>query len=180
MFPLDRRLGMPEATLTPRVERNLLERLANDDYRRSAKGIEVFGCTISHVQAGRVFEKAGTEVHSELYGPEATLAAGKEAPKNPAELFIVEPDGARLAGERRPNRRGARPSATGRTRPTRGRSAGTAIPVQRRPPIARPRPNARPQRPTTRSRRANATAAGPQVRTFCGADPPGARTRWAS
>ena len=86
---------MPEGRLTPRLERDLLERLANDDYRDSAKGLEVFGCTISHVQAGRVLEKAGEEVHSELYGPEAVLAAEKKAPKNPAELLVVEPDGAR-------------------------------------------------------------------------------------
>jgi hypothetical protein len=86
---------MPEDTLTPRVERHLLEQLANDNYRRSAKGIEVFGCTISHVQAGRVLEDAGDKVHSELYGPDAILAAEKKAPKNPAELLLVEPDGAR-------------------------------------------------------------------------------------
>ncbi len=86
---------MPEGKLTPRIERHLLERLANDDYRESAKGLEVFGCTISHVQAGRVLEKAGEEIHSELYGPEATVTAHKKAPKNPAELLVVEPDGAR-------------------------------------------------------------------------------------
>jgi len=86
---------MPEDKLTPRVERHLLEQLANDNYRRSAKGIEVFGCTISHVQAGRVLEDAGDKVHSELYGPDAMLAAEKKAPKNPAELLVVEADGAR-------------------------------------------------------------------------------------
>jgi hypothetical protein len=86
---------MPEATLTPRLERHLLEHLANDDYRESAKGLEVFGCTISHVQAGRVLENAGEKVHSELYGPEAMLEASKKAPKNPAELLVVEADGAR-------------------------------------------------------------------------------------
>ena len=86
---------MPKDKLTPRVERHLLEQLANDNYRRSAKGIEVFGCTISHVQAGRVLEDAGDKVHSELYGSDAMLAAEKKAPKNPAELLLVEPDGAR-------------------------------------------------------------------------------------
>ena len=86
---------MPEGKFTPRVERHLLQRLANDDYRESAEGLEVFGCTISHVQAGRVLEKAGEEVHSELYGPEALTTARRKAPKNPAELLVVEPDGAR-------------------------------------------------------------------------------------
>ena len=86
---------MPEDKLTPRVERHLLEQLANDNYRRSAKGIEVFGCTISHVQAGRVLEDAGEKIHSELYGPEEMLAAKAEAPKNPAELIVIEADGAR-------------------------------------------------------------------------------------
>lgn len=141
---------MPEDKLTPRVERHLLEQLANDNYRRSAKGIELFGCTITHVQAGRVLDDAGEKVHSELYGPEAMLSAENKAPKNPAELLLIEPDGARLAGERRPNRRGAGPSATGRTRPTRGRSAGRAIPAQLRTRIALPRPHAAPERPTGR------------------------------
>ena len=86
---------MPEGKLTPRLERDLLEHLANDDYRESARGLEVFGCTISHVQAGRVLSKAGEEVHSELYGPEAMTTAHKKAPKNPAELLVVEQDGAR-------------------------------------------------------------------------------------
>ncbi len=86
---------MPEGKLTPRLERHLLQHLANDDYRDSAKGLEVFGCTISHVQAGRVLEKAGEAVHSELYGPEAMIAAHKKAPKNAAELLVVEQDGAR-------------------------------------------------------------------------------------
>jgi hypothetical protein len=86
---------MPEGKLTPRLERDLLEHLANDDYRDSAKGLETFGCTISHVQAGRVLEKAGEEIHSDLYGPEAMISARRKAPKNPAELFIVEADGAR-------------------------------------------------------------------------------------
>ncbi len=45
---------MPEGNLTPRLECRLLEHLANDDYRDSAKGLEDFGCAISHVQAGRV------------------------------------------------------------------------------------------------------------------------------
>ncbi len=47
------------------------------------------------MQAGRVLDKAGTEIYSELYGPEATLAAQKEAPKNPAELLVIEADGSR-------------------------------------------------------------------------------------
>ena len=86
---------MPEGKLTPRLERHLLEHLADDDYRDSAEGLKAFGCTISHVQAGRVLEKAGEEVHSELYGPEVMTTAHKKAPRNPAELLVVEQDGAR-------------------------------------------------------------------------------------
>lgn len=39
--------------------------------------------------------KAAGEIHRELYGPDAMIGAGKEAPKNPAELLIVEGDGSR-------------------------------------------------------------------------------------
>ena len=86
---------MPKGKLTPRLERHLLEHIANDDYRESARGLEVFGSAISHVQAGRILEKAGENIHSELFGPEATVRARGKAPKNPAELFVVEADGAR-------------------------------------------------------------------------------------
>jgi hypothetical protein len=113
---------MPEDKLTPRVERHLLERLANDDYRESAKGLEVFGCTISHVQAGRVLENAGEKVHSEFYGPEAMLEASKKAPKNPAELLLIEPDGARYrtneADKRKKRGRGNTSAATRADRPS--------------------------------------------------------------
>ena len=39
--------------------------------------------------------RAGAQIHCELYGPDATITAGKEAPKNPAELLVIEGDGSR-------------------------------------------------------------------------------------
>jgi hypothetical protein len=108
---------MPKGKFTPRVERHLLEHLANDDYRDSAEGLEVFGCTISHVQAGRVLEKAGEEIHSELYGPEATVTARKKAPKNAAELLVVEQDGARYRTNEADKRKKRKKGDTARAEP---------------------------------------------------------------
>ena len=43
------------------MKRDLLERLAGDDYRDSAKSLEVSGNSISHEHAGRILEKEGLE-----------------------------------------------------------------------------------------------------------------------
>ena len=156
---------MPEGKLTPRLERHLLERLSNDDYRESAKGLEVFGCTISHVQAGRVLEKAGEEVHSEIYGPETMLAAEKKAPKNPAELLVIEPDGARYRTNEADKRKKRKQSDTSKEQPADCASeaeSGTETADDEITPQERDR----------------GWPAGPG-RTK-GADPPGARTRWPS
>ena len=108
---------MPEGRFTPRVERHLLQRLANDDYRESAQGLEVFGCTISHVQAGRDLEKAGEEIHSELYGPEATVTARKKAPKNAPELLVVQQDGARYRTNEADRRKKRKKGDTSKEKP---------------------------------------------------------------
>jgi hypothetical protein len=50
---------------------------------------------VSAAKAGRVLANAGEDIHRELYGPDARIGAGKEAPENPAELLIVEGDGSR-------------------------------------------------------------------------------------
>lgn len=77
------------------MKKDLLERLAGDDYRDSAKSVEVSGNSISHEHVGRMLEKEGGEVRRELFGPDAVVAARAEAPANPPELLIVGADGSR-------------------------------------------------------------------------------------
>ncbi len=77
------------------MKKELLERLAGDDYRDSAKSVEVSGNSISHEHVGRILEKEGGDVRRELFGPDAVVAARAEAPANPPELLIVGGDGSR-------------------------------------------------------------------------------------
>jgi len=77
------------------VKKELLERLAGDDYRDAAKSVEVTGNSISHEHAGRILAKEASKVRRELFGPEATVSARASAPANPPELLIVGADGSR-------------------------------------------------------------------------------------
>lgn len=77
------------------MKKDLLERLAGDDYRDSAKSVEVSGNSISHEHVGRILEKEGGEVRRELFGPDAVVAARASAPANPPGLLIVGADGSR-------------------------------------------------------------------------------------
>jgi hypothetical protein len=72
-----------------------LEHVARDDYRDSAKDVEVFGWKVCHTHAGRTAGKAGRELHSELFGPDAQVEAARQAPPNAPELMIVGGDGSR-------------------------------------------------------------------------------------
>jgi hypothetical protein len=95
-FPLDERLGIPENGITPRVQKYLLERLSEEDYRSSADSLEVLGNSISPAAAGKLQREIGAQIHAERFGPQSALQAAHEAPANPAELLIVSGDGARF------------------------------------------------------------------------------------
>jgi hypothetical protein len=73
------------------VQREVLEELADDDYRDSAQRAGALGNQLSHTQAGHLLVASGEKLHAELFGPEAeTPSAG-----NPAELLIAQGDGSR-------------------------------------------------------------------------------------
>jgi hypothetical protein len=95
-FPLDERLGIPENGITPRVQKYLLERLSEEDYRASADSLEVLGNSISPAAAGKLQREIGAQIHEERFGPQAALHAAQTAPANPAQLLIVSGDGARF------------------------------------------------------------------------------------
>jgi hypothetical protein len=75
------------------VTQALLEKVAEDDYRASAKSLTVMGNTISAATTGTVLERVGEELQTELFGPEATLDAPQQAPANPVALLILSSDG---------------------------------------------------------------------------------------
>ena len=77
------------------MKKELLERLAGDDYRDAAKSVEVSGNSISHEHAGRILLQEGTKIRREFFGPEAVVCARASAPANPPELLIVGADGSR-------------------------------------------------------------------------------------
>ena len=81
--------------MTPRVAQQLLEKVAEDDYRASAKSLQVMSNTISAATTGRVLLEAGTQLQTELYGPDAALKAAEEAPPNPVPLLLLSSDGSR-------------------------------------------------------------------------------------
>ena len=69
--------------------------MADNDYRTSAKGILVLGNTISAATTGQVLQKVGEQLETELFGPEETLDAARQAPANPVPLLILSSDGSR-------------------------------------------------------------------------------------
>jgi hypothetical protein len=82
---------MPVESLTPRVQREVLEELADDDYRDAAGRAGALGNALSHTQAGRLLVATGERMHAELFGPDAAC----KPVGNPAEVLILEGDGAR-------------------------------------------------------------------------------------
>lgn len=55
----------------------------------------MLGNTIAPATAGRVLRETGTQVQTELFGPEAALKAVDEAPENPVSLLLLSSDGSR-------------------------------------------------------------------------------------
>jgi hypothetical protein len=88
---------MPAESLTPRVQREVLEELADDDYRDSAGRAGALGNALSHTQAGRLLVEAGEQLHAEFFGPDAEC----QPADNPADVLILEGDFSPL-----PHRRG--------------------------------------------------------------------------
>ena len=70
--------------------------MAKEDYRSSAKSLEVLGNTISAATTGTVLEQAGEKLQTEQFGPEAALKAPQQAPANPVPLLLMSSDGSRI------------------------------------------------------------------------------------
>ncbi|HEY3321171.1 MAG TPA: hypothetical protein VGP72_11945 [Planctomycetota bacterium] len=81
--------------MTPRVQQTLLERVVEDDYRGTARSLEITGQSIAPGTAGALLREIGAEIHAERFGPEATIRAPQVAPPNPPELLLLLGDGAR-------------------------------------------------------------------------------------
>ncbi len=64
-------------------------------YRQAVDVTELFGWSLSHAQAGRIAERVGAEMRSELFGPDATVEAANSTHPNPPELMIISGDGSR-------------------------------------------------------------------------------------
>ena len=77
------------------MTQQLLEKVAKDDYRASAKSLQVLSNSISAATTGRVLLKTGTQLQTALFGPEAALKAAEEAPPNPVQLLLLSSDGSR-------------------------------------------------------------------------------------
>ena len=75
--PLDRRLNIPPNKITPRVVRQMLETVAQDDYRASARSVAVLGNQLSAATVGRLVREEGERLQTELFGPQASLAAAQ-------------------------------------------------------------------------------------------------------
>ena len=154
--------------------------MARDDYRPegpllrrsgpagdAAKSVAECGNSISHERAAQIVGKVGTDVRRELFGPDAQVAARGEAPANPPELLVIQPDGSRY----RTNEADARRKHAG---PAGDTSEAGAADRPAEPESARG-PAFGELAPRERDR---GWPAGPD-RTG-GADPPGGRTRSAS
>jgi len=93
------------------VKRDLSEAVASADYRAAAKRIARCGNSISHEHAAEVVRGVGEDVHRELFGPEAVVRAQSEAPANPPDLLVVQPDGSRYRTNEADVRKGAEAEA---------------------------------------------------------------------
>jgi hypothetical protein len=72
-----------------------LETVAADDYRASARSVEVFGNKLSAASVGRILQREGERLQKDLFGPESSLAAAQKALPNPPAFLVVSGDGSR-------------------------------------------------------------------------------------
>ena len=77
------------------MAQHTLEQVAQDDYRAAGQGARVFGQTLSAATVGRLLEREGERLQTELFGPEASLKAAESAPGNPPPFLILSGDGSR-------------------------------------------------------------------------------------
>lgn len=73
----------------------MLEKIVEDDYRATARSVEVMGQSIAPATAGALLREVGPQIHADRFGPEAMLHAAAEARPNPPELLLFLGDGAR-------------------------------------------------------------------------------------
>jgi len=83
----------------------VLETVAADDYRASARSVEVYGNTLSATTVGRILQREGERLQTELFGPEASLRAAQQARPNPPPFLIVSGDGSRYRTNEADHRR---------------------------------------------------------------------------
>ena len=69
--------------------------MAEDDYRASARSMEIQGNTLAAATVGRILCREGERLEHELFGADATSAEQRQAAANPPELLIVSGDGSR-------------------------------------------------------------------------------------
>jgi len=77
------------------VVQPLLEKLAEDDYRASARSGVVCGNQLAPSTAGQIFCREGEALERDWYGAEATRGEQRQAAANPPELLILSGDGSR-------------------------------------------------------------------------------------
>ena len=77
------------------MAQHTLETVAQDDYRAAGQGASVFGQTLSAATVGRLLEREGEKLQTELFGAEASLQAAQATPSNPPKFLIVSGDGSR-------------------------------------------------------------------------------------
>lgn len=73
----------------------LLEKLAEDDYRASAKSVTITGNHLAASTAGQIFCREGETLERELFGAEVQAQEQRQASANPPELLLISGDGSR-------------------------------------------------------------------------------------
>ena len=84
----------------------MLEKVAEDDYRGSARSLEIQGNSLSAATVGRVLCREGEVLEQELFGASALLAQHTQAAANPPQLLIVSGDGSRYRTNEADRRKG--------------------------------------------------------------------------
>jgi hypothetical protein len=77
------------------VVQNLLEKVAEDDYRASARSLEIQGNQLSSSTVGRVLCREGEALERDLFGAAALLSNVCQARTNPPKLLLISGDGSR-------------------------------------------------------------------------------------
>ena len=113
------------------MAQHTLETVAQDDYRAAGQGASVFGTTLSAATVGRLLEREGEQLRSELFGPQVSLRAAQTAAPNPPKFLIVSGDGSRYRTNLMDRPRGepaaSRPPDAERDRGWRENKIGVAI-----------------------------------------------------